>query len=105
MGQVDLFATSTAEKSSVARLNPADAPDGFTAVLKSDVATQSLGNICRACDWRPECQKPDTDFTVSRHRCMPYVVISSEGREIKRDDGCSVVFKRAAHQATKEPQR
>lgn len=75
-------------------LNPREAPEGFVAVMKAAVATQALGNICRACDWRPECQKPTTDFTVSRHRCMPYAVTSSDGRELKRQDGCSVVFKK-----------
>jgi hypothetical protein len=64
------------------------APDGFIAILKSDVATESLGNICRACDWRSECD----GFA---YRCMSYTVISAkDGRELKRQDGCSVVFKR-----------
>lgn len=106
MAQAELFSRPSAEESSVARCNPKEAPDGYIAVLKSAVATQSIGNICRACDWRPECQKPETDFTVSRHRCMSYAVTSHvDGRELKRQDGCSVVFKRqpAAHQPTKEP--
>lgn len=69
-------------------LDPNEAPEGFMAVLKSDVATDSLGNICRACDWRSACND-------SEHRCMPYTVFSSkDGRELKRHDGCSVVFKR-----------
>jgi hypothetical protein len=69
-------------------LDPNEAPEGFIAVLKSDVATDSLGNICRACDWRSECNGLE-------HRCMSYTVISSrDGRELKRQDGCSVVFKR-----------
>lgn len=77
-------------------LDPSEAPAGYVAVLKSDVATLTLGNICRACDWRPECQKPGTDFTVSHHRCMSYTVTSSrDGRDLKRQDGCSVVFKRS----------
>ena len=69
-------------------LDPNEAPEGFNAVLKSDVATDSLGNICRACDWRSDCNGFE-------HRCMPYTVISSkDGRELKRHDRCSVVFKR-----------
>ncbi len=69
-------------------LDPNEAPDGFIAVLKSDVATESLGNICRACDWRSQCDGV-------AHRCMSYTVISRiDGRELKRQDGCSVVFKR-----------
>lgn len=69
-------------------LDPNEAPEGFIAVLKSDVATDSLGNICRVCDWRSACNGFE-------HRCMSYTVISSkDGRELKRRDGCSVVFKR-----------
>lgn len=75
-------------------LNPNEAPAGFYAVLKSEVATPSLGNICRACDWRPTCQQPDTDFTAAGHRCMSYSVVTSECKLVERQDGCSVVFKR-----------
>jgi hypothetical protein len=72
------------------RINPREAPPGFFAVLKSDVATQELGNICRACDWRPDC-------TGFEHRCMSYTIIGSrDGSKLKRNDGCSVVFKRVA---------
>lgn len=71
-----------------AQLNPNEAPPGYFAVLKSDVATEELGNICRACDWRPECD----GFA---YRCMSSTVISSrDGSELKRQDECSVVFKR-----------
>lgn len=74
----------------LAVLDPNEAPEGFFAVLKSDVATDSLGNICRACDWRSACNG-------LQHRCMSYTVISrTDGRELKRLDGCSVVFKRRA---------
>ena len=69
-------------------LDPDEAPAGFVAVLKSDVVTADLGNICRACDWRIACNGLE-------HRCMSYTVISNyDGRELKRLDGCSVVFKR-----------
>ena len=44
-------------------LDPDEAPAGFVAVLKSDVVTADLGNICRACDWRSDCN----GFA---HRCM-----------------------------------
>ena len=71
-------------------LDPNEAPEGFMAVLKSEVATVVLENICRACDWRSACNGLE-------HRCMPYTVISHiDGRELKRQDGCSVVFKRRA---------
>lgn len=69
-------------------IDPREAPPGYYAVLKRDVATPHLGNICRACDWRPECS--GLEF-----RCMDYTVISSrDGRELSRKDGCSVVFRR-----------
>lgn len=75
------------------KLNSNEAPVGFAAVLKSDVVTASLGNICRACDWRSDCNGFE-------HRCMPYTVVSSrDGRELKRLDGCSVVFKRRSSDA------
>lgn len=64
-------------------INPQEAPPGYYAVLKSDVASDALGNICRACDWRPEC-------SGGTYRCMPYELANS----LKRLDGCSVVFKR-----------
>ena len=78
------------QQSSHGILDPDDAPAGFLAVLKSDVTTADLGNICRACDWRSACNGLE-------HRCMPYTVISRiDGRKLKRQDGCSVVFKRRA---------
>lgn len=68
-------------------LNTQDAPPGYYAVLKADVKTESLGNICRACDWRPDC-------SGEKYRCMSYEVETPDGRTLKREDGCSVVFKR-----------
>lgn len=73
-------------------INPSEAPAGYYAVPK--MAPPDGGNICRNCDWRPECQKPETDLTLPGHRCMGYAVIRPDGREIKRQDGCSVMFKR-----------
>jgi hypothetical protein len=76
-------------------LDKNEAPDGYLAVLKSSVKTDDLGNICRACDWREECKKEDADFTISKHRCMATpVLLESSGEEVKRADGCSVVFKK-----------
>lgn len=76
-------------------LDPAEAPVGYYAVLESKVASAKLGNICRACDCRATCQDPATDFTVHNHRCMGHTVIgATHGQELKRMDGCSVVFKR-----------
>jgi len=68
-------------------IDPKEAPPGYYAVLKSDVATDELGNICRACDWRQNCDG-------FKYRCMPYELENG----LKREDGCSVVFKREAQQ-------
>lgn len=61
-------------------LDPNEAPPGFYAVLKADVITPTLGNICRACDWRAEC-------SGIKYRCMPDVIITKDGQELKRQDG------------------
>lgn len=75
-------------------LDPSEAPPGYCAVLKSDVATRELGNICRACDWRPKCNGLD-------YRCMSYMIVSSrDGSDLRRRDGCSVVFKRLREAAS-----
>jgi hypothetical protein len=76
-------------------LNPSEAPSGFYAVLKSDITRQSSANICNSCDWRVQCNDPNTDFTKNNHRCMSYGIIHAKtGNVIKRNDGCGVVFKR-----------
>ena len=81
------------------QLNEQEAPSGFYAVLKSSLP-RDMGNLCRFCDWRKECQKTETDFENSNHRCMDFPVISAKtGLEIARDDGCSVVFKRVSNVA------
>ena len=75
-------------------LDPAEAPAGFYAIPKSAVATPQLGNICRACDWRPACNDPATDLTAPGHRCMSFPVVTGDGRTVQRTDASSVVFKR-----------
>ena len=69
--------------------DPQAAPAGYFAVLKVEAKPKDGSNICRACDWRPECQKPTTDFSRQDHRCMPWA----------RNDGSSVLFKRLPHNA------
>lgn len=69
------------------KLNQYEAPPGYYAVLKSDAKPIDGSNICRACDWRPEC-------SGGTHRCMSYETETPSGRTLKRNDGCSVVFKR-----------
>jgi len=75
-------------------VNPLEAPEGYYAVSKESVKTSTLGNICRACDWKHECQKTGTDFLNPNHKCMDYTTVHLSGIEIKRSDGCSVVFKK-----------
>lgn len=65
-------------------INPDEAPDGYRAVLKSDVDTGV--NFCRHCDWRPHCD--------GRVRCFPYEVRTPTGEILTRKDRCSVVFKK-----------
>lgn len=75
------------------RINPAEAPAGYRAVLKATVSGD--GNICGFCDWREACQDPSTDLLAPGHRCMSVPVVASrDGRTYARADGCSVVFKR-----------
>jgi hypothetical protein len=74
--------------------NPKEAPAGFYAVPK-DQAKVDDSNICRQCDWRPQCNNPETDFLAQGHRCMAvHVVAFRDGKTYSRKDGCSVVFKR-----------
>jgi hypothetical protein len=80
-------------------VNAREAPIGYRAVLKSEVVglggLTNSANICNHCDWRPTCQKSDTDFSNPNHKCMSYETISqSTGEIIYRRDGCSVVFKK-----------
>lgn len=76
-------------------LDPNEAPDGYVAVLKDHAKPPDGSNICQACDWRPSCQNPGTDFSLPRHRCMSTpVILAKDGRVVARRDGCSVVFKR-----------
>lgn len=75
-------------------LNPNEAPDGYYAVLKP-AWTPNSGNLCSQCDWRPTCNDPKTDFTAPGNRCMAStVVVLRTGKEFKRQDGCSVLFKK-----------
>lgn len=74
------------------QVNPEESPAGFYAVPKP--SGDNLPNLCTFCDWRPECQKETTDFTAPGHRCMSYAVVTPDGKELQREDGCSVVFKK-----------
>lgn len=77
------------------KLNPLEAPEGFRAVLKSEAKNPDGRNICEACDWRHQCQDPTTDFESPKHRCVQGVLISGRtGKELFREDGCGVVFKK-----------
>lgn len=74
------------------QLNPNDAPPGYYAVLKAEAKPKDGSNICRACDWRPDC-------SGEKYRCMPFEIVTPDGRTLKREDGHSVLFKRKKPQA------
>jgi hypothetical protein len=75
--------------------DPTEAPAGFYAVSKAQAAPRDGGNICRACDWRKECNDPATDLLAHGHRCMSYPVVATrDGKTYQRKDQSSVVFKR-----------
>jgi len=81
-------------------LDPKEAPEGFYAKLKSDytnIATNNaqLGNYCKHCDWRYECNDIYTDLTIHNHRCMEQSIVLSNGATLERKDRCSVVFKKS----------
>lgn len=79
-------------------LDPKEAPQGYIAVLKSDLRSKEA-NLCRQCDWRKTCQDPATDLTLHNHRCVDYTTIRRiDGSEIMRHDGCSVVFKKIGNE-------
>jgi hypothetical protein len=73
------------------KLNQGEAPPGYYAVLKSEAKPRDGSNICRACDWRSEC-------SGEKYRCMPFEVVTPDGRILKREDQCSVVFKKKREQ-------
>lgn len=73
-------------KEIIQTLNPNEAPQGFYAVLKSSIP-ESVGNKCRACDFRANCD-------AINNRCMPHEIVTPSGKKYKRNDGCSVVFKK-----------
>lgn len=77
------------------RIDPREAPAGFYAVLKSEAKPKDGSNICRACDWRPECQSPETDLLAFGHRCTSNAVVAiRDGKTYQRIDGCEVLFKK-----------
>lgn len=73
------------------QMDPSEAPAGFYATgWKSD-----KGNICRQCDWRPQCNDPKTDLLAPGHRCKAVGVTAfRDGKTYYRKDGCNVIFKR-----------
>jgi hypothetical protein len=77
----------------------AEAPAGYRAVLKTTIAAQfpnGAPNLCRLCDWRPECLKFDgtIDQMPPTQNCRGHELVGADGRIYVRRDGCSVIFKR-----------
>lgn len=84
--QADLF--------SGAQPDQRDAPDGYYAVLKAEAKPKDGGNICRACDWRPNCHSGPINEMPRGHNCRGYELVGRDGKLYVRADGCSVLFKR-----------
>jgi len=72
-------------------LNRNDAPPGYYAISKAEAKPRDGSNICRACDWRQDC-------SGEKYRCMPFEIITHDGRTMKREDGHSVLFKRKSQE-------
>lgn len=68
-------------------VDPNEAPPGHYAIAKSKSKPSDGSNICRSCDWRPQCNGRD-------YRCTSYQIETDDGQLLKRKDGCSVVFKK-----------
>jgi len=84
----------TNQPSLIPTLDPTEAPDGYYAVLKADAKPKDGSNICRACDWRPECQKL-SGYITHFQKCNSYTTINMcDGSRCYRRDGCDVLFKR-----------
>lgn len=76
------------------KCNPKEAPEGYYAMPKPEYDHRT-GNICKQCDWRPNCQNVKTDFVKYGHRCMANAVTSAvDGKTYQREDKCSVIFKK-----------
>lgn len=77
--------------------DPDEAPSGFYAMPKPAYTAVGprAGNICFQCEWRPTCQDSKTDLLAYGHRCMSYAVQAErDGKIYRRNDRCSVIFKR-----------
>lgn len=74
--------------------DPNNAPPGFYAVPKAALP-KDQGNLCRQCDWRPECQRDgDEDGELCKtYPCMGYELVTREGQTVGRPDKTSVVYK------------
>ena len=69
------------------KVNPNEAPEGFYAILKSDVITN---NVCESCDARKLCCD-NLDNWCTKNPCMSYPMLNI--RAAGRKDNCSVIFK------------
>ncbi len=65
-----------------ADLDSNEAPQGFIVVIKNDVATDSIGNICRASDWRRRKLTPTALLTGTPRSAE--IGVKNKGPEIVR---------------------
>lgn len=78
-------------------INEREAPTGFYAVLKSEVKQENK-NICSFCDARKLCQENE-NYWCLKNRCMSYEIRAlKNGKTYKRQDECSVVFKKTRNE-------
>ncbi len=71
------------------KIDKTEAPKDFIAVPK----IYKGYNICRDCDARSLCQE-NKDNWCRQNRCMGYEATGDDGTVYKRQDGCSVLFKK-----------
>lgn len=81
------------------QVDPNEAPNGFYALSKREIPERAGArrdeNICHFCDWRKECNDDNVTKAIHNHRCMSYgLVVEATGEIVKRNDECSVIFKR-----------
>lgn len=69
-----------------------EAPEGYYAALKSSVPDH-VGNICRACDFRPRCPSGPVNLIDPLQNCRGHELIGTDGKIYVRKDRCHVIFK------------
>lgn len=71
------------------------APPGYRAEIRPQSVWGVTQNLCRLCDWRPNCNPNSLpiDKISPEQNCRGYELIGSDGKEYIRADRCDVIFK------------